>query len=58
MGAKQLVFQEEARAKIISGVTQLAHAVRGTLGPKARTVVLQRSFGPPIVINSGVVVAR
>jgi chaperonin GroEL len=58
LGAKQLVFQEEARAKIISGVTQLAHAVRGTLGPKARTVVLQRSFGPPIVINSGVVVAR
>jgi chaperonin GroEL len=58
VSAKQLVFQEEARAKIISGVTQLAHAVRGTLGPKARTVVLQRSFGPPVVINSGVVVAK
>jgi chaperonin GroEL len=58
MTAKQLVFQEDARAKIVSGVTQLAHAVRGTLGPKARTVVLQRSFGPPIVINSGVVVAK
>ncbi|MGZ5067834.1 MAG: chaperonin GroEL, partial [Usitatibacter sp.] len=58
MSAKQLVFQEDARARIVSGITQLAHAVRGTLGPKARTVVLQRSFGPPIVINSGVVVAR
>jgi chaperonin GroEL len=58
VSAKQIVFQEEARAKIVSGISQLAHAVRGTLGPKARTVVLQRSFGPPIVINSGVVVAR
>ncbi len=58
MSAKQLVFQEDARARIVSGITQLAHAVRGTLGPKSRTVVLQRSFGPPIVINSGVVVAR
>ena len=58
MSAKQLVFQDEARAKIVAGVTQLAHAVRGTLGPKARTVVLQRSYGAPIVINSGVVVAR
>jgi chaperonin GroEL len=58
MSAKQLVFQEDARARIVSGVSQLAHAVRGTLGPKARTVVLQRSFGPPIVINSGVIVAK
>ncbi|MGZ5072950.1 MAG: chaperonin GroEL, partial [Usitatibacter sp.] len=58
MAAKQIVFQEDARAKIVSGVTQLAHAVRGTLGPKARTVVLQRSYGAPIVINSGVIVAK
>jgi chaperonin GroEL len=58
MSAKQLVFKGDARSKIVSGVAQLAHAVRGTLGPKARTVVLQRSFGPPIVINSGVVVAK
>ncbi len=58
MAAKQIVFQEEARARIVSGVAQLAHAVRGTLGPKARTVVLQRAFGAPTVINSGVVVAR
>ena len=58
MSAKQLVFDDDARARIVSGVTQLAHAVRGTLGPRARTVVLQRSFGSPTVINSGVVVAR
>ncbi len=58
MSAKQLVFREDARARIVSGVAQLAHAVRGTLGPKARTVVLQRSFGPPAVINSGVAVAK
>ncbi|MGE5098166.1 MAG: chaperonin GroEL [Betaproteobacteria bacterium] len=58
MTAKQLVFQDEARARIVAGVTQLAHAVRGTLGPRARTVVLQRAYGAPVVINSGVVVAK
>ena len=58
MSAKQLVFRDDARARIVAGITQLAHAVRGTLGPRARTVVLQRSFGTPTVINSGVVVAR
>ena len=58
MAAKQLVYDNDARAKIVAGVAQLAHAVRGTLGPKSRTVVLQRSFGAPLVINSGVVVAR
>jgi len=58
MPAKQVVFGIAAREKIVSGVTQLARAVRCTLGPKARTVVLQRAFGPPMVINSGVLVAR
>jgi chaperonin GroEL len=58
MSAKQLVFKDDARHKIVSGVAQLAHAVRGTLGPKARTVVLQRAYGAPSVINSGVVVAK
>jgi chaperonin GroEL len=58
MTAKQIVFEDEARARIVSGVAQLAHAVRGTLGPKARTVMLQRAFGAPTVINSGVVVAK
>ncbi|MCW5593716.1 MAG: chaperonin GroEL, partial [Burkholderiales bacterium] len=58
MAAKRIVFGEEARAKIVAGVNQLARAVRCTLGPRARTVVLQRSFGPPTIINSGVIVAR
>jgi chaperonin GroEL len=58
MAAKQLAFGEDVREKIVSGVTQLANAVRGTLGPKARTVLIQRSWGPPIVINSGVIVAK
>ena len=58
MTAKQLIFQEAAREKIVAGVSKLAMAVRGTLGPKARTVMLQRSYGPPVVINSGVVVAK
>jgi chaperonin GroEL len=58
MAAKQIVFHEDAHAKIMAGVRILADAVRGTLGPKARTVVLERSFGAPIIINSGVAVAR
>ncbi|MBX3675011.1 MAG: chaperonin GroEL [Burkholderiales bacterium] len=58
MSAKQVVFGVAAREKIVSGVTQLARAVRCTLGPKARTVVLERAFGPPMVINSGVLVAK
>jgi chaperonin GroEL len=58
MSAKQIVFQDDARSKIVAGVSLLARAVRGTLGPRARTVVLQRPFGPPTIINSGVVVAK
>jgi chaperonin GroEL len=56
--AKQLMFGESAHAKIVSGMNILADAVRVTLGPKARTVVLEKPFGAPVVINSGVVVAR
>jgi chaperonin GroEL len=58
MTAKQILFGDAARAKILKGVRTLAEAVRPTLGPKARTVVLERSYGAPVVINSGVVVAR
>ncbi len=58
MTSKQLIFHAEALAKLIAGVSILADAVRPTLGPKARTVVLERPFGAPIVINSGVVVAK
>ena len=58
MPAKQLMFGEAAHAKIIMGMNTLAEAVRVTLRPKARTVVLERPYGPPTMINSGVIVAR
>ena len=58
MAAKLVLFDDEAHAKIVRGVGVLAKAVRVTLGPKARTVVLQRPYGPPTIINSGVIVAR
>jgi chaperonin GroEL len=58
MAAKLLKFHQEARAKVCAGLNILASAVRVTLGPKGRLVVLERSFGPPTVINSGVVVAK
>jgi chaperonin GroEL len=58
MAAKQLLFGETAHARLVRGMNILADAVRVTLGPKARTVVLEKAWGPPIVINSGVVVAK
>ena len=58
MAAKQLVFHAQAHAKILAGIDTLARAVRVTLGPKARTVVLERGFGAPTIINSGVLVAK
>jgi chaperonin GroEL len=58
MSAKQILFHKDAHDKILAGMAQLANAVRVTLGPKARTVVLEKSYGPPSIINSGVVVAR
>jgi chaperonin GroEL len=58
MAGKRLLFGDEARAKLVQGVTTLADAVKVTLGPRARTVVLERSYGAPTVINSGVVVAK
>jgi len=58
MTARQLLFRDDARHRILRGVSLLADAVKETLGPRARTVLLQQPYGPPIVINSGVVVAR
>jgi chaperonin GroEL len=58
MPAKQILFKDAARARIIDGVNVLADAVKVTLGPKGRNVILNRSFGPPLMANSGVVVAR
>ncbi len=56
--AKKLLFGEEARNGLMSGVEQLAEAVRSTLGPKGRTVVLQKSFGGPTITKDGVSVAK
>ncbi len=58
MAAKQLLFREDARDKIRRGVEALADAVRVTLGPRGRTVVIDREFGAPQIVNSGVVVAK
>ena len=58
MPAKQLLFHDSAWAKILSGVNTLADAVKVTLGPKSRNVILEQSYGAPSVANSGVVVAK
>ncbi|WVH09103.1 MAG: Heat shock protein 60 kDa family chaperone GroEL [Fluviibacter phosphoraccumulans EoVTN8] len=58
MPAKQVIFGDDARAKIVNGVNVLANAVKVTLGPKGRNVVLDRSFGAPIVTKDGVSVAK
>ena len=58
MAAKQVLFSEEARSKMIDGVNTLANAVRVTLGPKGRNVVLDKSFGSPHITKDGVSVAK
>ena len=56
--AKQLVFNEEARRNIKAGVEKLAKAVKVTLGPKGRNVVLEKKFGSPTITKDGVTVAK
>lgn len=58
MAGKQVVFGDDARSKIVTGVNVLANAVKVTLGPKGRNVVLERSFGAPTVTKDGVSVAK
>ena len=58
MAAKTVNFGDEARAKLVEGVNILANAVKVTLGPKGRNVVLERSFGAPTVTKDGVSVAK
>ena len=58
MTAKQVIFGEASRAKLIDGVNILANAVKVTLGPKGRNVVIQKSFGAPTVTKDGVSVAK
>ncbi len=56
--AKQLLFNEEARRKLLVGVEQLAKAVKATLGPKGRNAVLDKKFGSPTITKDGVTVAK
>ena len=58
MPAKQIAFREEARDKVLSGVSQLSKAVKVTLGPRGRNVVLAKSWGSPTVTKDGVTVAK
>ncbi|MFB3785043.1 MAG: chaperonin GroEL [bacterium] len=58
MAAKQLLFRDEARGKVLKGVEKLARAVKVTLGPKGRNVVLDKKWGSPTVTKDGVTVAK
>src|SRR5207249_11171067 len=58
MAAKQIAFDQEAREAMRRGIGKLARAVKVTLGPKGRNVVLQKSFGSPTVTKDGVTVAK
>jgi chaperonin GroEL len=58
MPAKQLLFDEEARRSLKDGVDALADAVRVTLGPRGRNVILEKKFGPPSIVDDGVSVAK
>ena len=56
--AKKVLYNEEARAALLRGVDQLANAVKITLGPKGRNVVLDKKYGAPNIVNDGVSIAR
>ena len=58
MAAKEVRFSDDARARMVRGVNILANAVKQTLGPKGRNVVLEKSFGAPTVTKDGVSVAK
>src|SRR3989338_7723944 len=56
--AKQILFNEQARDALRQGVDKLANAVKVTLGPKGRNVVLDKGYGSPIITNDGVTIAK
>src|SRR6478752_2818739 len=58
MAAKQIIFSRGARAAILKGVNTLADAVKVTLGPKGRNVVIEKSWGSPVITKDGVTVAK
>jgi chaperonin GroEL len=58
MSAKKFHFHGDARRSILRGVSLLTDAVRVTLGPKSKCVLIERKFGPPIVCDDGVTIAK
>ena len=58
MGAKKIIYGAEAREKLLEGIDTVANAIKVTLGPAARTVVLEKSWGSPSIINDGVTIAK
>src|SRR5881396_2756672 len=58
MGSKQLVYSDEARQKLLTGVSKLARAVKSTLGPRGRNAVLDKGWGSPTITKDGVTVAE
>src|SRR3954463_9495241 len=58
MAAKEILFDEAGRARILAGVNALADTVKATLGPRGRNVVIERSWGAPTVTKDGVTVAK
>jgi chaperonin GroEL len=58
MAHKRILFREAAREKVLRGASQLADAVRITLGPRSKSVLIQKSWGPPLVCDDGVTIAR
>jgi chaperonin GroEL len=58
MAHKKVMFRSEAREKVLRGANQLVDAIRVTLGPKSKSVLIQRKWGPPLVCNDGVTIAK
>ena len=56
--AKRIVFQEEARKSLLKGIDAVADAVKVTLGPKGRNVILEKKYGAPQIVNDGVTIAK
>jgi chaperonin GroEL len=58
MAYTQLLFRDEARAKVLAGASELADAVRGTLGPRSKSVLIEKKWGSPLVCDDGVTIAK
>ena len=58
MTYSKLLFRDDARTKVLAGATLLADAVRGTLGPKSKSVLIEKRFGAPLVCNDGVTIVK